>query len=57
MPEDDSCFELVYNFQKPVLVKGYILETANDDAECDPKDWVVRCHNIDDNSDVQIHSV
>jgi len=28
------------------LIRGYILETANDEEECDPKDWTVSCRNI-----------
>ena len=31
------------------MIRGYILETANDEEECDPKDWTVDCRNIADN--------
>jgi hypothetical protein len=42
-------FDLTYRFEKPILIRGYILETANCDPENDPKDWIVDCRNIADN--------
>jgi len=41
MTASSGSFELIYNYQKPVLIKGYIIETANDNSDSDPKDWVV----------------
>ena len=32
MPQ--STFELTYTFEKPILVRGYILQTADDGDEC-----------------------
>lgn len=50
-------FEVTYIFQKPVLIRGYILETANERAECDPKDWVLNVHNCETNESIDIHEV
>jgi len=46
---DQGVFELTYIFEKPILIRGYILETADCDPENDPKDWTVDCRNIADN--------
>ena len=54
---DEGDFELTYSFAKPILVKGYILETANVEGECDPKDWTVDCRNIADNVTTVISTV
>jgi hypothetical protein len=50
-------FEVTYRFQKPVLIRGYILETTNDHAECDPKDWVLNVNNCENNESIDIHEV
>ena len=58
MPEaSQSTFELTYRFEKPILVRGYILQTADDGDECDPKDWTVDCRNIADNVSTVISTV
>ena len=54
---ESSPFEVTYKFQKPVLIRGYILETANERAECDPKDWVLNVHNCETNESIDIHEV
>jgi len=50
-------FEVTYRFKKPVLIRGYVLETANERAECDPKDWILNVHNCEDNVSTDIHEV
>jgi hypothetical protein len=54
---DQGVFELTYRFEKPILIRGYILKTANDGNECDPKDWTVDCRNIADNVSTVISTV
>ena len=50
-------FEVTYTFKKPVLFRGYIMETSNDGPENDPKDWVINVHNCESNEDADIHEV
>ena len=54
---DQGVFELTYIFEKPILIRGYILETADCDPENDPKDWTVDCRNIADNVQTVISTV
>jgi len=56
-PIVDDMFELTYRFEKPILIRGYILETANVEGECDPKDWKINCRNIETNFEHDIHTV
>ena len=39
------------------MIRGYILQTANDGEECDPKDWIINCRNVETNVDQDIHTV
>ena len=39
------------------MVRGYILQTAPDEEECDPKDWIINCRNVETNVDQDIHTV
>ena len=39
----NGIWELTYSFWIPVLIRGYIIETANDPADSDPKNWKVNC--------------
>jgi len=48
-------FELTYRYEHPVLVRGYIIESANDDPDSDPKDWKINCRNIETNFEHDIH--
>ena len=58
MPEvSHGEFELTYRFKKPILFRGYILETANIEGESDPKDWTVDCRNIADNVNTVVSTV
>jgi len=50
-------FEVTYSFKKPVLFRGYILETSNENPENAPKDWVINVHNCESNENVDIHEV
>jgi len=45
-------FDLEYVFEKPVLMAGYIIQTANDTPERDPVNWTIQ----DENGNV-IHTV
>ena len=54
---EDGIFNLTYQFEKPLLIKGYILETANDNAGNDPKDWRINCWNIEKCYEQDIHVV
>ena len=38
-------------------MRGYILETANDNSGSDPKDWKINCRNIEQNCEMDIHEV
>lgn len=55
--EDDEKFILAYKFEKPILLKGYMIKTANDCPGRDPKDWIINCLNIDGGEDVVAHTV
>ena len=39
------------------MIRGYILQTAKDKEEDDPKDWKVSCRNIADNSSTIVSTV
>jgi hypothetical protein len=39
------------------LIRGYILETANDGEGSDPKDWKINCRNLEANKLEDIHTV
>jgi len=39
------------------LIRGYILETADEGEECDPKDWTVSCRNIANDETTVISTV
>ena len=39
--EDDTTLNLTYTFEKPILFQGYMLQTADDNADWDPKNWRV----------------
>jgi len=58
MPESlKGTFDLTYRFEKPILFKGYILETANVNGESEPKDWIVDCRNIADDVSTIVSTV
>jgi len=58
MPQvDEGVFELTYRFEKPILFRGYILETANIEPENDPKSWTVDCRNIADNVSTVVSTI
>ena len=50
-------FELTYKYEHPVLVIGYIIKTANDDPESDPKDWKINCFDINKKEDIDISTI
>ena len=56
--KDDIC-ELTYNFEKPVLIRGYIIETADNGVDSDPKNWKIFCRDIDadDDKDIEIDEI
>ena len=39
--ENGNQFNLTYIFEKPILIQGYMLQTADDEPEWDPKSWKV----------------
>ena len=39
--ENDDVFNLTYTFEKPILFQGYMIQTAADEPEWDPKSWTV----------------
>jgi len=39
------------------LIRGYILETANDGEGSDPKDWKINCRNLETKKLEDIHTV
>jgi hypothetical protein len=39
--ENGNQFNLTYTFEKPILIQGYMLQTADDEPEWDPKSWKV----------------
>ena len=43
---------MTYTFEKPILFQGYMLQTANDNADWDPKNWRV----VNESGEV-VHSV
>ena len=43
---------MTYTFEKPILFQGYMLQTADENAGMDPKNWRV----LDSNGEV-VHSV
>ena len=58
MPSGNTgTLELTYTYEHPVLVRGYILKTANDDQDSDPKDWKIVCTNVETNEEIEIHCV
>lgn len=50
-------WEATYKFEKPILIRGYILETANVEPESDPKDWKIYCKNMETKVEHDIHTV
>ena len=52
----DGQFSITYNFAKPVLVKGYVIQTGNTPGE-DPKDWTISCYNSRTKYNQDIHQV
>ena len=58
MPQgNNGSIELTYIYEHPVLVKGYILQCANDDPDSDPKDWKIICNDINSGTENEIHNV
>ena len=43
--ENGDVFTLTYSFEKPILFQGYMLQTASDEPEWDPKSWTVINNN------------
>ena len=43
--ENGDVFILTYTFEKPILIQGYMLQTASDEPEWDPKCWTVMNNN------------
>ena len=43
---------MTYTFEKPILFQGYMLQTANDNDDWDPKKW-----NVLDSNGAVVHSV
>jgi len=41
----NGIFKLSYEFIKPVLMKGYMIKTADDFKLCDPKNWTIEDEN------------
>ena len=39
--ENGNQFNLTYTFEKPILIQGYMLQTADDEPEWDPKSWEI----------------
>ena len=50
--DNGDVFTLTYTFEKPILFQGYVLQTASDEPEWDPKSWTI----IDNNGEV-LHEV
>ena len=54
--ENGNQFNLTYTFEKPILFQGYMLQTADDEPEWDPKSWKVMnkdgevLHSVEDES-------
>lgn len=55
--DGSDIWEATYKFERPILVRGYILETANVDPESDPKDWKIVCKDIMTKHEIVIHTV
>jgi hypothetical protein len=54
--EEEETFMLAYKFEKPILLRGYMIKTANDCPEYDPKDWEINCRSLD-GEDIIVHTV
>ena len=50
-------WEVTYKFVKPILIRGYILQTGDGGEEFDPKDWKINCKNFFTQKEEDIHTV
>ena len=56
-PDGGDYWEVEYRFEKPILIRGYILKTGDDEGGFDPKDWKINCKDFFTQKYEEIHSV
>jgi len=53
----DDVFKVSYSFEKPIYLTGYMIKTANDNPDRDPRDWVISCVNLDGGDVIMAHCI